>query len=196
MIGIMSELSTYHDFIFILDVSEADFSNFMFLLRWQPVIEHLDDEGVLVLRYEVLRRCVGLQALWQLQAFRLLHRPLVWSLSRRLLLFFGLSVTAECHDTLGALAQNFEHLNRLYFIDGQEIVLGRIAIVDFVADLIYRRSLLVQTALVVAKTVILGLVIRPYIVYTSLRQGLFGFLKSRLHLGLYQRLSLFAWYIL
>ena len=54
MIGILSELSTYHDFIFILDVSEADFSNFMFLLRWQPVIEDLDDEGVLVLRYEVL----------------------------------------------------------------------------------------------------------------------------------------------
>ena len=54
MIGILSELSTYHDFIFILDVSEADFSNFMFLLRWQPVIEHLDNEGVLVLRYEVL----------------------------------------------------------------------------------------------------------------------------------------------
>ena len=104
-------------------------------------------------------------------------------------------MTAECHDTLGAFAQNFEYLNRLYFIDGQEIVLGRIAIVDFVADLIYRSSFFVQTALVVAKSIILGLVIRPNIVYTSLRQGLFGFLKSRLHLSLYQRLSLFAWYI-
>ena len=68
-------------------------------------------------------------------------------------------MTAECHDTLGAFAQNFEYLNRLYFIDGQEVVLGRVAIVDFVADLIYRRSLLVQTALVVAKAVILGLVV-------------------------------------
>ena len=49
VIRLQSNYSTYHDFVFVLDVTEADFADLVLLLCVQPMTEHFHDERILVL---------------------------------------------------------------------------------------------------------------------------------------------------